>query len=106
MNFSGKVVQQRQVDLGLGQVDELQADLLAHRPQGRLFGDQPQLDGRLVQPHAVGLGRPRQLQLPGVQEPFAQQDFASFHDGSRPAGGGAQRVWGWDGQRLLYLYIC
>ena len=32
----GEVVQQAQIDLRLGQVDELQADLFAQRPQGLL----------------------------------------------------------------------
>ena len=59
------------------------------RPQGLLLGEEPQVDGRLIEPQAVGLGRPRQLQLPGVQKSFAEKDFAGFHglNGERCARG-------------------
>ena len=69
----GEVLQQRQIDLGFGQVDEIKTDLLAECLQGGLFGDKTQFDGRLIESAAfgLGLGVARQFQLPPVQEaPF------------------------------------
>jgi hypothetical protein len=58
--------------LGLGQIDVVHAHLLSQRPQRRLLGHEPQIDGHLVQAQAIGLRAARQFQLPLVQQPLAQ----------------------------------
>ncbi len=64
--------QKREVDRGRLQVDEVEPRLDAHRPKNVGLGRQPQLDGDLVDPGAVGAGvdGARQVRL-GEQTVFA-----------------------------------
>ena len=75
----GKVLQQAEVDFGVDQVDELQPHLVGQGPQGRLFAEEPELHGGLVQAHPLGLGSPRLLELLGIQQALAEKHFADIH---------------------------
>ena len=71
----GKVLQQAEVDFGVDQVDELQPHLVGQGPQGRLFAEEPELHGGLVQAHPLGLGSARLLKLPGIQQALCGKAF-------------------------------
>ena len=81
-------LQQREVDVGIGQFDVVQAHLFPQRPQRSFLGDEAHVDGHLVEPLAIGLGRAGDFQLTLVEEPLSQQYFTSFHDSTlRPRTG-------------------
>ena len=75
----GKVLQQAEVDFGVDQVDELQPHLVGQGPQGRLFAEEAELHGGLVQAHPLGLGSPGLLKLLGIQQALAEKHFADIH---------------------------
>ena len=74
-----EVLEQLQIDFLIDQIDECQPDLVGQRPQGGLFGHVPQLHGRLVQPHALGLGTAGLFQLLGIQQSAAEEQFTDVH---------------------------
>ena len=55
ISFCGKVFSSDRSTSASCQVDELDADFLADRPQGLLFGDKAELNGRLDQLRAVAV---------------------------------------------------
>jgi len=67
-----EVFQEGEVDVRLGQVDILQTDLFTQRFQCGLLGDEPQLNGRLVQSPTLSLGMARLLQLLLVEQSLSQ----------------------------------
>ncbi len=79
MNLRRKSLEQRQVDLGLGQIDELQADFFAQGPQRLLLAEEAQFDGGLVEPRALGLRKARGFELSSIQEAAFVENLACFH---------------------------
>ncbi len=86
-DFLGDRSQQRQVDIRLTQIDELQAHRVSQRPQGLLFDHKSQLDGRAQQ---VALLFAQNLQLGGVDQPLVQQDLSGFHTSTGLRGTGME----------------
>ncbi len=75
----GKVLQKAEVDFGVDQVDELQSHLVGQGPQGRLFAEEAELHGGLIEAHPLGLGSARLFELPRIQQAFAEKHFADIH---------------------------
>ena len=74
-----KSLEKREIDFGLGQINEIEMDLFAQRSQRVFLGEETQFDGDLVEPRALGLVVPRELQLALVEKPLSEKDFACFH---------------------------
>ena len=75
----GKPLQQRQIDFDVAQIDILQADLFAQRPQRRFFPDVPQRHRLLHQRRTVSVRLTQLTQLPFVQQAASFEQFTSFH---------------------------
>ena len=77
-----KHLEQRQIDFGFGQVDEVDADFFADGLEGQLFGDEAELNGRFdeLRAVAVAIGDAAALfELAAVKQAASQEDFAGFH---------------------------
>jgi hypothetical protein len=77
-----KALEQRQIDFRVGQIEKVDADFLADRSQGRLFGDKSQADRRLDQARTVAVPvcvRTGFVELAAIHEAATDQDFTGFH---------------------------
>ena len=79
MNFEGKSCSKLRSTSASTRSTNSRPTSSPKRPQRRLLGEESQLDGRLVEPHSVGLGVARQFELPLVEEPLAEEHFANVH---------------------------
>ena len=76
----GEIFEQRQIDVGLAQIDEIEADFFADGSQGVLLGDVAQSNGDLIEARIFPLRIASALQLLLVEQAAFEENVASFHN--------------------------
>ena len=68
----GKSFSRLKIDFGFARSTNSSPTSSAKARRAVSSAEEAELDGGLVEAHALGLGRPRLLQLRGIQQPFAE----------------------------------